>query len=286
MKKAVKKSTKKAIKGHIRAAYIFDLLPNAGKSVLGNKLSSKESKKMDTGLGEIENLSEKEKKRILKIFIKNLNLMEQKRQQLMDSAIIYSLLTLSIVIVASFLYGLAAFSGINKRVSFIEAILNSGGTHIIFFPLLAGYARAKTSRPVWKTLFESKNFFIDFSLGLVSAFFIAAPFIFLIKGGSFYSSNIIVKVFTLVVAVTVVPAGEELFFRFLLFLRGGKKYGFGVMAVVSTLLFAAVHMPETAKQFALFCAAGALFCGLAFARKSLLPSLIAHSVSNLLIMLI
>lgn len=84
--------------------------------------------------------------------------------------------------------------------------------------------------------------------------------------------------FFIIVAVTMAPMAEELFFRGMLL----EKFGF----LFSSVAFAVAHFRYGSwVQIAITFTIGLVFCALARGRKSLVPSITAHFMYNLFFVL-
>jgi membrane protease YdiL (CAAX protease family) len=94
-------------------------------------------------------------------------------------------------------------------------------------------------------------------------------------------SPVVLRAFHAAVSLSVGPAAEELFFRYMLFMRPGRKYGYAACAVASSALFAAVHMPGSWGLALRYFAAGLVLCGVCRYRRNLFAPFAAHVLANL-----
>jgi len=102
---------------------------------------------------------------------------------------------------------------------------------------------------------------------------------------SFVYAQIVLRTFIIIMALTVGPLTEEIFFRYFLFLQSGRRYGYLLCGLVSSLLFAAVHLPGSFLIFLKYLLCGVLLCGICYFRKSVFPALCAHAIANLTVII-
>ncbi len=270
----------------MKAAYIFSFLPQGIRSSLVNGLTDKEGNRLNSGLSLIDDLSLKEQINILKLFISRMKSFEQERYRIINRSLNASLLTLSILVLVCFAYGLASYGSVDGIINFMESVLNRGGIHIIILPFIAGYIRTKTGTGSFTLLTRSGNYPLDAGFSFAAALGITLLFLLTLEPADPVAGNPALPVFTLAASATAAPAVEELFFRYLLFLKAGEKYGCVPAALFSSVLFSLVHIPDSLPLFFMYAGSGSLLCGLAWFRKSLFPAFLAHGLANVLIQVV
>lgn len=270
------------IKGPVKAAYIYNILPRKIKSTVLNQLPRDLAGKLDKALKEIQLLDTSKKKFILNEFVGNVVRLKRQREAMFDRAVIYSISLLLGLLLSTFTIALYKYSTIDTMIYFVELILNNGGIHLIFAPLLYSYIKSMNESPL-DLIISSKNYLLDTAIAVVCSLFITGILLSFSEHGSDISYFKIATLFTLPLTITIGPAMEELFFRFMLFYKSGKKIGYPGSAFISSLIFSAIHIPDSFLLFVVYFLIGILLCVIYYYRKSLFPSFISHALSNLLI---
>jgi membrane protease YdiL (CAAX protease family) len=273
-------------KGTIRAAFIFSMLPGSMKSRITGTLPHRLLQKLDSGLGKTEALTLKEKNLIYRKFIEEMKIIKNSREHTLNISLAGSLAVLALLVAVTFTTGLIMYGNAGRIVRFLELVLANGGFHLVIAPCLAGYLYSHLRTNPLKILFISDNYFIDILLSFFSGILITLPVFLSIKPPGPAGISTFIEIFTCIVSLTIVPATEEIFFRYIIFFKGGRKYGFLLTGLFSSILFSAVHAPGTGFQFAAYMGAGILLCILVSYRKSIFPAFISHSLSNLLLNLL
>lgn len=277
--------TNKSIKGSIGAGYIFSIMPDSIKSFLINKLSEAELERINSALKSVKTITLPNKTRILQEFILQLKQGRLRKEIEIDRSLIATLTVISIMVVSAFIYAQIVMRSTSEIVQFIESVLENGGMHVIVFPFLWGIVRSEYKRNPIAIIFTTKNPLLDISLAIIAGLVMAVIFIDQSWSRSYISSGVL-WYFILITAITVGPVTEEIFFRYFLFYRSGEKYGYVLCGFVSSLLFAAVHLPDSFLLFARYAISGILLCGICYARKTVFTSFIAHTTTNLIVMLL
>ncbi|OHD63657.1 MAG: hypothetical protein A2176_05870 [Spirochaetes bacterium RBG_13_51_14] len=276
---------KTKIRGPVKAAYVYSILPGRMQSFLLTRMSRREIKSLNSGLEGIRHLTGPIKKSILAGFMRGLRDMRERRKAVIEQSVIIGLTIMAAVVMASFAYTRVRNLTLDGTINFIESIINNGGMHLILLPVLIGVMKARALSPV-ALLFASRNYGIDIACSAAAALAIFLIFFIPAPAGAPAGRDAALSTFTLLTSITAVPAGEELVFRYYFFYRAGERNGFVIMSIVSSLLFSAIHLPDSILLFVSYFLAGMILCGVYFIRKSLFPSLAAHAVSNLLIQVV
>ncbi len=270
------------IPGRIKAAYIFSVLPYSVRSPLLTGIGKKERERLNNALKSADGLGTAEKTSILRIFIRRMHALAEKRRRITEFSSIAGVTLLGFTVLASAAAAFALRRGTDERILFIETILAGGGIHLALIPVVAGYLRTAFNQSPVDILLSSRNRALDSALGCIAGLCVAAMFLFL-SGGSVGAIDPIPGAITLLLSVTAGPVLEELVFRHLLFQVAGKSIGYIAAGVISSAIFTAVHLPDGAGLAAAYFTAGAALCALRRIRGSLYPALAAHALSNLFI---
>jgi membrane protease YdiL (CAAX protease family) len=268
--------------GHVKAGYLYSILPDRVRSHVLNRLNRRETAMIESGIALARGLSGTEKESILRAFLRRMRAIEERRRRMREQSVLTSLTILGCIVLAATSAAFALRHDLDGRIAFIEAILAGGGMHLALLPAVAGYLQAELGQKPGDVLFSSHNRLLDTSLAAAGGLCLAALFIAL-SGGRGGPSDPLLKASTLFLSVTAGPVLEELVFRHLLFRLLGERIGPAAAAVISSLLFSLIHAPDSAGLFAAYLAAGLCLCSLCHARRSLYPALGTHALSNLFI---
>ncbi len=280
----------KSIHPNIKAACIFSILPGITKTIVQNRLPEKHVKRLNHHLGLVDSLSPAVQKEIFEEFNGRMRDIQQARESRITTGLIASGTIMALLMLGAFVISLAKGWGTDATIGFMELILANGGMHLVLFPYLAEFLYAHYGVSPARLFIPSRQIIVDLVLATATAPFIALAFMLLLPPyatGTTASAGMSgITIFYAVMAITIGPATEELFFRYLMFLRPGEQYGYVFMGVVSSLLFASVHMPDSFPTFLVYCGSGGIFCALAWYRKSLFVSFISHALANALLFLL
>lgn len=275
---------KRNIKGFIKAGYLYSLFPDTVRSFLLGRFNESESMGMNKGLNEIKALSLSQRIEILKEFVSRIGQLKSERARTIDNSLVASILVLFVLFLIALFYSGMVLRSTNRAFVLIDVFLQNGGMHCVLFPYLWGVVVAEYGKNPFVIIFSSRNHFIDILISIPCALIIASLFIVYTETG--YTTHTIVRYFYFLVAVSVGPVIEEIFFRYFLFSKSGERFGFLPCWVISTLLFAAVHVPTTPGLFLAYCTSGTLFCALCYFRKSLFPAFCAHAFANCALLIV
>lgn len=278
-------SSARRSEGRIKSAFIYSVLPRHLRSRLLDALSPRETKALNEGMKGVDALPAAKRTRILREFISGMRAIESRRRRVLDLSLLAGMCTIALLAILGFIYGQLRFGSPDRTIECIELLFASGGMHLALLPVLWGYLAAEFRVRPLQVLFYAGDFPVNALASLAAATGIA---LLLMPGGGGGSlpRDPLVKVLYLAVALSAGPAAEELFFRYCLFMRAGERYGYPLMAVISSLLFTAVHLPYSARLFAGYFISGMLLCVLCRLRKTLFPSLLAHIIANLMLLLL
>jgi membrane protease YdiL (CAAX protease family) len=273
------------IPGSLKAGYIFSLMPHAIRAFLMNRFSPREQEKLDNALQHLNTIPLASRRAILQECISRLEDLRKRREQQLESSLIISLTVIAVLVISSFIYAHLVLHTSSRILQFIDAVLSNGGMHLIVFPFLWGIVRTEYQRNPLQIVFSSQNLLSDASVSVVAAFTLA---LLLMEPGTSGTAlpPVVLRTFIIVMALTVGPLTEEIFFRFFLFLQSGRRYGYLFCGMVSSLLFAAVHLPGSFLIFLKYLLCGALLCGICYFRKSVFPAFCAHAMANLILIIV
>jgi len=260
-----------SMKGYIKAAYIFSLLPQSVKSLCLTTLDAKQQARLNKGLHEIASLSIQQEIDILKEAIGVINTIQIHRRHILDISIIISSIIFGIIVFVSII-----LSDGWHAIQTIYYILQYGGLHAVVLPFIVMYAAKLSAKPLYQ-LVKPLHAILDTIMAIVAATAIVIVFSFIFPQDSLpvTSQSIIALLF----AITAVPLSEELFFRGIIFLHGGSQYGYTASWFFASFIFATIHLPNTPLEFAAYFIVSSILCGVAY-RFSLFSSIIAHALSN------
>jgi len=271
------------IPGSLKAAYIFSLMPHAIRAYLMNRFSSREQEKLNDALQHLNTIPLAGRRAILRECISRLEHLRKRREQQLESSLILSMTVIAALVISSFVYAQIVLRTTSRILQFIDAVLSNGGMHLIVFPFLWGIVRAEYQRNPLQIVFTSRNPLFDVSMSVVAAF--ALALLLMEPGTSGNALPLVLRSFIIIMALTVGPLTEEIFFRYFLFLQSGRRYGYLLCGLVSSLLFAAVHLPGSFLIFLKYLLCGVLLCGICYFRKSVFPALCAHAIANLTVII-
>ena len=280
----------KKVHPYIKAACIYNILPGRTKTVVQNRLPEKHINRLNHHLASVNALTAVQQKNILEEFTGRMRDIQQIRESRISTGLIASGTVLALMVLGSFVISLARGSATDATIGFMELLLANGGMHLVLFPYLAEFIHAHFGVSPVRLFMPSRQIIMDLAFATAVAPVIALAFVLLlppyVTGITGSAGMTGITIFYAVMAITIGPATEELFFRYLMFLRSGEQYGYFFMGVVSSLLFASVHMPDSFPTFMVYCGSGGIFCALAWYRKSLFMSFISHGLANALLFLL
>lgn len=278
-------SSARRSEGRIKSAFIYSMLPQRLRSRLLDALSPRETRALNEGMKGVDALPAEKRTRILREFIRGMRAIESRRRRILDLSLLAGLCTIALLAILGFIYGQLRFGSPDKTIECIELLFAGGGMHLALLPVLWGYLAAEFRVRPLRVLFGSGDLPVNALFSLAAATGLALLLMPGAGGGSL-PRDPLARVLYLAVALSAGPAAEELFFRYCLFMRAGERYGYPLMALVSSALFTAVHLPDSVRLLAGYFISGMLLCVLCRFRKALFPSLLAHVIANLMLLLL
>ncbi len=265
------------MKGYIKAAYLYWLLPQPVKSRCLTALDTQHQARLNRGLQHITSLSIQQEITILKEAIHKINAIQIHTRHLRDISIIASCIILGIIVVLSIIVS----SGWHVFQS-IYYILQYGGLHAVLMPLIVMYAGTLTGKSLL-TLVMPSNILPDIIMSIIAATSIIIVYFFIFP----YNTAPVTKqsIIAFVFAITAVPFSEELFFRGIIFLHGGRHYGYTASWFFASFVFATIHLPHTPQEFAAYFIFSTILCGIVY-RFSLFSGIVAHALANCLLFIL
>ncbi|MGB4270079.1 MAG: CPBP family intramembrane glutamic endopeptidase [Spirochaetota bacterium] len=265
------------MKGYIKAAYIYWLLPQPAKSRCLTALDSQQQAKLNKGLQHITSLSIQQEITILKEAIHKINAIQIHTRHIRDISIIASCIILGIIVILSII--------ISPRWHVIQSIyyiLQYGGLHAVLMPFIVMYASTLTGKSLFQLIMPSQ-IVIDILMSIIGATAIIIVYFLIFP----HNTALVTKqsIIAFVFAITAVPLSEELFFRGIIYLHGGKLYGYTASWFFASFVFATIHLPHTPQEFAAYFIFSTILCGIVY-RFSLFSSIVAHALSNGLLFLL
>ena len=274
----------KPVHGYIKAALVYSILPDRIRTRVQNRLGEKHLDRLNSNLSHVKSLGSQQQAKILEEFTSRMKEMQEARERKISRGLVASGTVLALLVLGSFLVSLAKGRGTDEIIKFMELLLANGGMHLVFFPYILEFINAHYRISPVRLFLPSANILIDLVMAAFLAPLVALMFMLLLPPHSVSATGAAgitgFSIFYGIMAFTVGPATEELFFRYLMFLRPGEQYGFVFMGIVSSLLFASVHMPESFTSFAIYTATGGLFCAIAGYRRRLFAPFITHALAN------
>jgi len=282
---AVQRHGRRTIAGSLRAGYIFSILPDSVKSFLLGRLSPREAGRLDRALGRIGGLTNADRMEALGSFTHGMRRLREEREAAVDRSLVATLALVAGAIALAAVYSIAMAKNPDGAFAIIDFLVTHGGMHLILLPCLWTVIRVEYRTAPLRALFGSQNIALDIGIGIVAGIALGALFVqpgprvhSTLPAGARFAAGML--------AVTVGPAVEELFFRFILFYRVGRRHGMAAGAALSVCAFVAAHLPHTLPLAAAYLVAGGALCALYAGRRSLLPALTAHAVSNAAVLLL
>lgn len=211
---------------------------------------------------------------------------------LMYPNIKHSIFALIILILVQTLLSVA-FAALPPKINFSnDKALLTGLVNLISFSAICFYYIKKNGASLNKIIllrtFQVKYLFPLVSIFLCIAFFLVK--IDLIVQHYFpvpqffessiyeFSGNILTKYTAYITIAIIAPITEEVFFRGIIFRSFLNHYSLRKSIIISSLLFAIIHLNPW--QFYIALALGILFSIMDFRLKSIVPSIICHSLYN------
>lgn len=265
------------MKGYIKAAYIYWLLPQSVKSRCLTALDTQQQAKLNKGLQHIISLSIQQEITILKEAIHKINAIQIHTKHMHDISIIASCIILGIIIVLSFIVATGW-----HVVDSIYYILQYGGLHVVLMPFIVMYAGKLTGKPFFQLVMPS-HILLDIIMSIIAATAIVIIFSFMFPHDTIPVTK--KSIIPLIFAITAVPFTEELFFRGIIFLHGGKDYGYVASWIFTSFVFATIHLPPAPMEFLAYFMCSSILCYVAY-RFSLFACMVAHALSNGLLFLL
>jgi membrane protease YdiL (CAAX protease family) len=265
------------MKGYIKAAYIYWLLPQSVKSRCLTALDTQQQAKLNKGLQHITSLSIQQEITILKEAINNINAILIHTKHTQDISIIASCIILGIIVILSIIVS----SGWHI-IQTIYYILQYGGLHAVLMPFIGMYAGKLTGKPFFQLLMPS-HILLDIIMSIIAATAIVIIFSFMFSHDTIPVTK--QSIIALMLAITAVPFTEELFFRGIIFLHGGKDYGYVASWIFTSFVFATIHLPPTPIEFLAYFICSSILCYVAY-RFSLFACVVTHALSNGLLFLL
>lgn len=259
------------MKGYIKAAYIYWLVPQPVKSRCLTALDSKQQAMLNKGLQHITTLSIQQEISILKETIDIVNAIQIHAKHIRDISIIASCIIFGIIVILSVLVS----SGWHV-VHSMYYILQYGGLHAVLVPFIMMYAGKLMGKPFIQ-LVKPSHIMLDILMAIIAAIAIVIIFSFIFPHDAVPVTEL--SIIASIFAITAVPLSEELFFRGIIFLHGGKHYGYIASYFFASFVFATIHLPNTPLEFAAYFVFSSMLCFIAY-RFSLFASIFAHMLSN------
>lgn len=259
------------MKGYIKAAYIYWLLPQPVKSRCLTALDSKQQATLNKGLQHITSLSIQQEITILKEAIHTINAIQIHTKHIRDISIIASCIISGIIVILSVLVS-SGWHVVNS----IYYILQYGGLHAVLVPFIMMYAGKLMGKPFFQ-LVKPSHTILDILMAIIAATAIVIIFSFIFPHNTVPVTKL--SIIASIFAITAVPLSEELFFRGIIFLHGGKYYGYTASWFFASFVFATIHLPNTPLEFVAYFVFSSMLCFIAY-RFSLFASIFAHMLSN------
>ena len=266
--------------GRVKSGYVFSLFSEKLRRRVSAGLSRREVQRIQEGTRGSASLSARQRSAILREFIRKIRGYERRRKEVLDNALMASVACGSALVVLLFAYSLARFNSAERIIDFIELALESGGMHVVAFPLVWGFIESEFGVPPLRLLADVKTPFPDLLLAPAAGLVVALLFVPHHPAGDARFPSVLLQGFYVAVALTAGPASEELFFRYFMFWRLGKRHGYLFCAAASSVLFAAVHLPDSWALFVRYVLSGSIMCALLYYRKTVFTPLLAHVTAN------
>lgn len=191
------------MKGYIKAAYIYWLLPQPVKSRCLTALDSKQQATLNKGLQHITSLSIQQEISILKEAIDIINAIKIHTKHIRDISIIASCIIFGIIIILS-----ALVSSGWHVVDSMYYILQYGGLHAVLVPFIMMYAGKLMRKPFFQ-LVKPSHIILDILMAIIAATAIVIIFSFIFPHNTVPVTKL--SIIASIFAITAVPLSEELF---------------------------------------------------------------------------
>ncbi len=198
---------------------------------------------------------------------------------------------LAVILFAAYM-AMTAIS-VTRNIQWVRQLIDSGLPFFLLMPVVLIWTARETEAGLLPFL-QPKNLAAEIGIGILTAVPVALlPALLLDENGAGMPKGLFFFFF-LAAATTAGPVMEEVLFRRVIQMPLSQKTG-PLLAVLFTAgLFAAAHMPEllydpgamalkaTQKKMAVYFACGIILSTLFHYRKNLIPCILAHSLANLM----
>ena len=207
----------KPVHHYIKAAFIYTILPDTIRIRVQNRLPEKHLERLNNNLAHVNSLGAEQQRTILEDFTSGMQHLQHTRESKISRGLVASGTVLALLVVGSFMVSLVKGRGTDDIIKFMELLLANGGMHLVFFPYILEFIDAHYRISPVRLFMPSANILADLLMATLLAPLVALLFILLLPphvGNATGTAGVTgFTIFYGIMAFTVGPATEELFFR-------------------------------------------------------------------------